>query len=401
MAEEEWDLEPNDWSGRIAYTAKLATENALIWKDVFSDEPEARLDAALATHAARPWWSEQLLEPTAWFENEPDTAVAPADVFDTLAITTYFGASVVSVEETRDALLEAIADPEVDAFDYLYNLLATEGMESSIPNMAAIWTEQADLAEQYGLELTSYEGGQHVHHTWNIGLAPAERAELGDFMQEFVRSPQMAELYKELWDVWQEIGDGPFMQFTEIGRPDEQNSFGLYNGLEDSNPRADILTEINQETPWWEDRGGEHFQQGVIEYGDAGGNVLYGTNQEDYLIARDGNDVLVGGSGDDGLHGGAGSDIAVFAGARADYEIVQTENGGYDVVHADSVDSLIEIEYVAFADEMLLLEDLSVVTEADLQAPDLWTLLTSGQGVVEETPQEPLEEYIEEDLTLQ
>ncbi len=398
MAREDWGTAGNDWVANIGYTAKLATETALIWKDVFEGEPESRLDTVLATHAANPWWSEQLLDAEAWFEHEPDAAVSPGDVFDTLAITTYFGSSIVTQEDSRDALLEAIADPDVDPFEFLYEQLTSDNVESSIPNLLEQWMGQADVAEAYGLKLTAYEGGQHVHHVFSTGLTQDQQEDLGQFMQDFVRSPQMADLYGDVWDIWQDIGDGPFMQFTDISRPDDKGSWGLLSGVNDTNPRAEFIFDANEATPWWEDRGGEHFQQGLFEFGDADSNLLIGTNQEDYLIGYEDDDILVGGAGDDGLHGGDGSDLAVVQGARSEYDIVANDDGGYDLIHEDGTDRLLEVEHVMFSDQVLSLEDMGEVAFEDVPASEIWELLTAGHGTFEETPSAATADDVDQEL---
>ena len=398
-ADEDWDLGENDWSARIAYTTKLATENALIWKEEFADEPEGRLETTLATQTSNPWWTEQLLGAEAWFENEPDAAIAPSEVFDSLAITTYYGSAIVRQDESRDALLQAIEDPDVDAFEYLYEQLTSEDVRTSIPFTAENWRSQAELAEEHGLRLVSYEGGSHVHHTWATGLSSEQSTELGEFLQAFSRSSQTADLYEDVADIWQEIGGGPFNQFHEIGRASDQDSFGLLTGLNDTNARADALYEINAEAAFFEDRGGEHFQQGVVEYGDEDNNVLIGTNEEDYLIGGEGNDILVGGIGNDGLHGGDGDDIALVAGNRADYDITENDDGGYDLIHSEGTDNLFEVEHVVFDDQVLSLEDMTEASLEDTTAAEIWELLTAGHGTFEENMEAPVDDQ-EEAATL-
>jgi Ca2+-binding RTX toxin-like protein len=55
--------------------------------------------------------------------------------------------------------------------------------------------------------------------------------------------------------------------------------------------------------------------------GDAGNNILIGTDVDDTLLGGDGDDTLTGGGGFDALDGGAGTDTAVFAGVAEDYGI--------------------------------------------------------------------------------
>lgn len=101
-----------------------------------------------------------------------------------------------------------------------------------------------------------------------------------------------------------------------------------------------------------------------------GDRILVGSDQPDQLAGGNGNDTLRGGagadtltgsSGNDWIDGGAGFDIAVFSGARSDYTIV-SEAGGFRVTHlnggADGSDWLVNVEALAFANEVVITDDL-------------------------------------------
>ena len=92
--------------------------------------------------------------------------------------------------------------------------------------------------------------------------------------------------------------------------------------------------------------------------GTDGANVLRGGAGDDRFWARDGDDRLEGGAGNDLLTGGDGTDIAVFSDVRAAYEIVPTETG-HVVTHlvaaGDGTDTLVGIEALQFADDLLWL----------------------------------------------
>ncbi len=88
-----------------------------------------------------------------------------------------------------------------------------------------------------------------MHHAFSIrDLSQEDVVAMQDFMVDFVRSEQMGELYRELWDVWAEHGDGPFMQFGDVGSPSKWGSWSLYAGLEDSTPRSEAIEELNRDT---------------------------------------------------------------------------------------------------------------------------------------------------------
>jgi Ca2+-binding RTX toxin-like protein len=85
------------------------------------------------------------------------------------------------------------------------------------------------------------------------------------------------------------------------------------------------MEDRNLSTPaWWEDRGGAHFQNGLLPDFDApdgqvyttgltlsdlaGANVINGTIAEDLIMGGAGNDSLSGFADDDFIIGGAGND---------------------------------------------------------------------------------------------
>lgn len=59
-------------------------------------------------------------------------------------------------------------------------------------------------------------------------------------------------------------------------------------------------------------RSKTYLKSGAYMYGDAGDDVLKGTNQNDILLGGNGNDVLIGGNGNDILAGNSGRDNTRF-----------------------------------------------------------------------------------------
>jgi Ca2+-binding RTX toxin-like protein len=90
--------------------------------------------------------------------------------------------------------------------------------------------------------------------------------------------------------------------------------------------------------------------------GGLGDDRLYGGVGDDQLFGGDGNDRLNGGLGDDKLDGGAGDDLAVFSGARSDYQISRKADGSIEVkdlrttTDNSGVDTLIDVEHLKFTD---------------------------------------------------
>ena len=350
----EWGRD--DHKAMLNYYVKEATAMAQTFKAVFGDEAEDRLVTVLGGQTVNPVMTRNMLEADVWAENEPDAFVPPTESFDAIAVSTYFGNSVVGNDDYRADLMAAINDPDIDASAWLAERLMDPEYGSSIPQIADYLAEQKGYAAEAGLDLLTYEGGQHVHH-WINGYKSAEIGDpvLQEFLTEFTSSPEMAMLYEEIWAVWAEVGDGPFMQFGDVAESSKYGSWSMYTTLDDENAVADTLNALNASTErfWDEDRDPTAFTHGVHDYGTDGDDVLIGTSEMDYLIGGDGDDVLVGGDGDDRLHGGAGHDIVQLAGSVTDYALA-AEGDGFRLVSQTGDRFLIDIEQAEFTVDGLI-----------------------------------------------
>ena len=172
-AVEVWGVSPEDQpahSAYIAYKATLVAQRFNAAFDKVEDGDKPLLHHTLGSQAARPAITEYLLESEAWQINDPDSYVPVNETFDSIAIATYFGGHTITNTSEREKLIEAINDPEVDAFEYLYNKLIDPTYTSSVPQLADFLQTQRDLADQYGLQITDYEGGAHLLHFDNTSL---------------------------------------------------------------------------------------------------------------------------------------------------------------------------------------------------------------------------------------
>ena len=322
QAASEW----GDTSGPayLDYQIMRATQVGLIWEDAFSQtEGAPSLINVLGVQKGSEWASERLLTAAAWQENDPDGFVEPATVFDEIATTTYFGDKIVTNETTRLELIAAIEDPDVDANAWLTEKLMDPDQKSSIPTLMTGWQKVKGVADSFGLDMVAYEGGQHVHHSFAVkGLTDEQTAALTEFLTDYVRSPEMAMLYEEMWNAWAQISDGAFMQFGDVGAPSKYGSWALFSDLEDANARADFLSDqMENATPWWDAEANSAYQQGVTYIGTDAADVMIGTDEEDYLVGGNGDDQFVVGAGNDGINGGEGIDTLLLEDAPEHYAI--------------------------------------------------------------------------------
>lgn len=338
------------------YIVKKAVETSGIWREVFAESPH-RLVTVLATHTVNPEQTRRQLEAPRWREAEPHNYVAPATMFDELAIANYFGGNLLKNQSDRNNFLEAIRRSQSDSIAHLNRRLLDPNEPRGINQIRNLMLAQRGVAKSFGLKLVLYEGGQHVHsfiskRSKDGQSSAEERSEMNAALASFVRSPEMAKLYRISWQTWMDVGQGPYMQFADISRPGQYGSWGLYAGLEDLSPRARVVQSLAlRNKPWWPGaKSGSQYLHGVIKKGSAASETLRGTPQEDYLLGGPGDDILIGGPGSDGLHGGAGRDTAVFSGPRANYQILKIGTTGIEVSGPDGRDFLTMIEELQFSD---------------------------------------------------
>lgn len=92
-----------------------------------------------------------------------------------------------------------------------------------------------------------------------------------------------------------------------------------------------------------------------------GNDILVGNGKTDLLSAGRGNDSLYAGAGSDTLEGGAGTDTAVFGTGLLD-NAYNMQNGLATVYTAFGVQSLSNVEYLAFSDGVYALNSLPTFT---------------------------------------
>lgn len=333
----------------LGYYQKLATNMAMIWKGEFGNQADDRLVTVLGGFGTIPYNTQQHMLGTWWQPHEPNEYIPASQAFDAYAITSYFGTSLLG---SSQSLINAINDTSVDELQWMEDyargqLPGFQNLEDSLPAMDVQFAAHKAILEPYGVDLILYEGGQHMHYD---GGGIGGNASVQDAMRRMMRSQNMAEMYDDLWDIWQQHGDGPFMHFVDVGHSSRYGTWGLLQSLDDTNPRAEVLFNRNNTTPaWWENRGGDHFRQGRIVTGTSADNTLAGTNQEDIMLASAGNDTLYPGPADDHVHGGTGSDVVMYRGNQSQYTIV-AEGNGFRITGPDGSDYVFAVETAYFED---------------------------------------------------
>lgn len=178
--------------GGANHPAKYAARAAnvfSIWRNVFAGQEE-RLIRVAGCQQMNPWVAEVILDQL-------------RGRVDALAPAFYFG-----IRDHYDELKQLGADAA--AHDVIE--LATKALiERSIPKMQ----EHAQLAARYGLDLITYEGGQHILPQPAGTTPPFSRA-----MWDAQRDSSMYEAYETLLESFREMNGRLFVAFNFVGRQD-------------------------------------------------------------------------------------------------------------------------------------------------------------------------------------
>jgi hypothetical protein len=202
-----------DWSwqnnhGQTLYYGAVAPkikQMSDVFRQEFGDATADRLEIVLAGQSENRWHVEKALE---WFE---DQGLNPRDYIDALSSAPYFSTAKIRNDYT--------------SLDALMNDMVNEGYK--FPERAI--TRHMDLADEYGMKLYAYEGGQHVWFN-NVGDH--------DLVEAAQRDPRMGEAYRKYMQLWEEHNPGGlFMHYTLTG-----GEWGLLKDMnQESSPKWDAV----------------------------------------------------------------------------------------------------------------------------------------------------------------
>ena len=158
---------------------------------------------------------------------------------DVLAIAPYFYPKLSTSRKARSIK---------DIFTYLYD----KKEPNSIPNVIKLIKAQAKKAQQYGVQLVAYEGGQHLVD-WdnrNIKLNPTKL-----FIQAN-KSQRMQKAHTDLLKGWKKAGGTLFVNFSAPRTSAWYGSWGtkeyLTQPLKHAPKHRSILSFIRHSPCWWE-----------------------------------------------------------------------------------------------------------------------------------------------------
>jgi hypothetical protein len=189
------------------YTSMRSVQIFKIFQQVFGGTD--RLVRVLPSQAASSWMSQQIVS----FQNASSYA-------DVLAIAPYYSAcsdqasggwGFLGDPSTQDQVATMTPDQVLDIeLSHIRNCALNE------------MTANKAVAQQYGLNLVAYEGGQHL-----VGISDAQNNQtLTNLFKDVNRNPRIQTLYDEYLQDWATIGGDLFVHYVDIGSYSKYGSFG-------------------------------------------------------------------------------------------------------------------------------------------------------------------------------
>jgi hypothetical protein len=221
----------DDHTLRLNWYGKRTAEMCQIWKQTFGNEAN-RIVCVMGGQAAWSYPAQQALDCPLWKENP-----CYEHGIDALAIAPYFGGHLASAE-----LGAWLADAD-GGLGRVFQELNIGNVLSTSPDVGAIsavtgWIDtHAQIAQQRGLQLVSYEGGQHMADIWgtlNNGVI--------NLLSQANRDPRMGDVYWDYLNAWQIHGGGLFMHFMDTATSSRYGAWGALEHIgQTSSPKYDTL----------------------------------------------------------------------------------------------------------------------------------------------------------------
>ncbi|MGB3238411.1 MAG: IPT/TIG domain-containing protein [Geitlerinemataceae cyanobacterium] len=225
-----------------------------IWKGTFAEESH-RVHCTLGLQKGWEGNEQGALNCPKWVEEGNEACYKHG--IDSIGVTTYFSGCINGKKKDEDIV------PIIRSWFQEPDGGMTKGMEqiSNAAHFSCDNTSSGDsfkyhkeVADEYGLQLIAYEGGQHI--TGNSH--PSQNDE--DFLNFHIslnRDPRMSDRYREMLNNWKNSGGTLMMHFVDVSTP---NKFGSWGALEyltqGGSPKYDALVDFNNQTDcWWQGCG--------------------------------------------------------------------------------------------------------------------------------------------------
>ncbi len=148
--------------------------------------------------------------------------------------------------------------PEITSVDDIFAILDDPKNPYGMASTKSYVKRQAEAAQEFEVDLISYEGGQHLTITWGDSAISHERKRsLLDLFRAANRDPRMAERYAHLLNGWKQYGGKLFTLYTMPQTYHTFGSFGLKEHLGQARAEApkyaaSMRFQEHHGLCWWE-----------------------------------------------------------------------------------------------------------------------------------------------------
>lgn len=211
------------YTKRMNWYGKRSAEICNIWKGIFGVAAN-RVVCIIASQAANTFTGDEAMRCPMW-----SGGPCVSHGITALAIAPYVGDHIGQAENY--AAVSAWPATEANGLPKLFRELTQGGEISGGPSGGALaesfrWIEDnKSLADQLGVALITYEGGQHLV---GIGTGRDDNA-LTELFTRANRDTRMGSLYVDYLNGWRSRAGGLFMHFSDIG---SYSRFGSWGALE-------------------------------------------------------------------------------------------------------------------------------------------------------------------------
>jgi len=245
-AKERWGDSPE---GFMQWHGMKSAEQCKSWKAVFGND-SGRVRCVISSQSSWHGLEQAALDCPLYVAEGHEPCSKAVDVY---AIAGYVSGALGDPANTK-LVTDWMAEPDggiASAFAELRSGSIIGGQSGSLADVADDFRYHRAVAEKHGLQLTVYEGGQHI-----VGTAEAiQNDKLTEFFITLNRRPEMGALYKDLLTTWKDNGGGLFVHFVAIGGASRWGSWGSLESVTQSgSPKYDALVRYSSENPcWWKD----------------------------------------------------------------------------------------------------------------------------------------------------
>ena len=254
-----------DHTARVRYYSKRSVEVFKRFESVFGGTK--RLVRIIASNHKSHATSREILDYNDASDDTDVLAIAPY-IHGCWARSRKIGDEDVSIAQCSDTDVVPIVFTEATSLGDVFKVMnstytstasttAKQGDTDSVSAITHLISNQVTVANEFGVDLYAYEGGQHLKVIFgDPEISAAKKNSLQNFFAAANRDARMGDIYTTLLSEWKKRGGKQFMLFTS---PQSFNRFGFFGIKEYINqaridaPKYDAAMRFQEDTAgcWW------------------------------------------------------------------------------------------------------------------------------------------------------